>query len=116
MIPAILIQVTPRSDEEVSEYLVGSPAFKAGVRGDPSQAGSIPVHLRVSDSSQIRPDAEVVARHDAEELRRRAARIRDRSTELATELGADHPLVLRALEKAEYLDHEASKPGEIRLR
>jgi hypothetical protein len=25
---------------------VGSPAFKAGVRGDPSQAGSIPVHLR----------------------------------------------------------------------
>ncbi len=32
--------------EEVYEYLVGSPAFKAGVRGDPSQAGSIPVHLR----------------------------------------------------------------------
>ena len=31
---------------EVYEYLVGSPAFKAGVRCDPSQAGSIPVHLR----------------------------------------------------------------------
>gem|GEM_PF-2903341 len=31
---------------EVSEYLVGSPAFKAGVTGDPRQAGSIPVHLR----------------------------------------------------------------------
>lgn len=31
---------------EVSEYLVGSPAFKAGVRRDPAQAGSIPVHLR----------------------------------------------------------------------
>ncbi len=31
---------------EVSEYLVGSPAFKAGVAGDPCQAGSIPVHLR----------------------------------------------------------------------
>ncbi len=31
---------------EVSEYLVGSPAFKAGVRCEPPQAGSIPVHLR----------------------------------------------------------------------
>ncbi len=33
---------------EVSEYLVGSPAFKAGDTGDPRMAGSIPVHLRQS--------------------------------------------------------------------
>ena len=33
---------------EVSEYLVGSPAFKAGGTGDPRTAGSIPVHLRQS--------------------------------------------------------------------
>ena len=32
--------------EEVSGYLVGSPAFKAGGTGDPRPAGSIPVHLR----------------------------------------------------------------------
>src|SRR3982751_1288630 len=31
---------------EVSEHLVGSPAFKAGGRSDPATAGSIPVHLR----------------------------------------------------------------------
>ncbi len=31
---------------EVSEYLVGSPAFKAGGTSDPRPAGSIPVHLR----------------------------------------------------------------------
>ena len=31
---------------EVSERLVGSPAFKAGGTGDPRPAGSIPVHLR----------------------------------------------------------------------
>ncbi len=31
---------------EVFEYLVGSPAFKAGGTGDPRTAGSIPVHLR----------------------------------------------------------------------
>ena len=30
----------------MSEYLVGSPAFKAGGTGDPRPAGSIPVHLR----------------------------------------------------------------------
>jgi len=34
------------SSTEVSEYLVGSPAFKAGGTGDPRPAGSIPVHLR----------------------------------------------------------------------
>ena len=37
-------QVT--SEAEVSGYLVGSPAFKAGGRGAPTTAGSIPVHLR----------------------------------------------------------------------
>ena len=31
---------------EVSEYLVGSAAFKAVGTGDPRAAGSIPVHLR----------------------------------------------------------------------
>jgi len=34
------------SPSEVSEFLVGSPAFKAGGTGDPRSAGSIPVHLR----------------------------------------------------------------------
>ena len=34
------------SATEVSERLVGSPAFKAGGTGDPRPAGSIPVHLR----------------------------------------------------------------------
>gem|GEM_PF-1800460 len=33
---------------EVSEYLVGSAAFKAVETGDPRLAGSIPVHLRKS--------------------------------------------------------------------
>ena len=36
------------SSAEVSERLVGSPAFKAGGMGDPCPAGSIPVHLRHS--------------------------------------------------------------------
>ena len=35
------------SATEVSERLVGSPAFKAGGTGDPRPAGSIPVHLRI---------------------------------------------------------------------
>jgi len=34
------------SSPEVSEYLVGSAAFKAVGMGDPHPAGSIPVHLR----------------------------------------------------------------------
>ena len=39
---------------EVSEYLVGSPAFKAGGTGDPRTAGSIPVHLRwISPQDEI---------------------------------------------------------------
>ena len=37
---------------EVSEYLVGSPAFKAGDTGDPRMAGSIPVHLRKTPPSE----------------------------------------------------------------
>ena len=40
---------------EVSGYLVGSPAFKAGGTSDPRSAGSIPVHLRqIMRSQQIR--------------------------------------------------------------
>ena len=39
---------------EVSEYLVGSPAFKAGGTGDPRPAGSIPVHLRQIDTEVSR--------------------------------------------------------------
>ena len=38
--------VGPRANGEVYEYLVGSPAFKAGDASDPRMAGSIPVHLR----------------------------------------------------------------------
>jgi RNA polymerase sigma factor (sigma-70 family) len=41
---------------EVSGYLVGSPAFKAGGTGDPRPAGSIPVHLRHTQSNRARPD------------------------------------------------------------
>ncbi len=40
-----------RCPVEVSERLVGSPAFKAGGTGDPRPAGSIPVHLRQSNCS-----------------------------------------------------------------
>ena len=41
---------------EVSEYLVGSPAFKAGDTGDPRMAGSIPVHLRQKSAQAKAPD------------------------------------------------------------
>ena len=41
----------------MSEYLVGSPAFKAGGTGDPCPAGSIPVHLR-----ETRRDATAIVR------------------------------------------------------
>lgn len=63
-----------------------------------------------------REQAEVVERSDADELRARAARIRERSAELIAELGAGHPLVAQALEKAELLELEASRPAEIHLR
>ena len=39
-----------RSVLEVSGYLVGSTAFKAAETGDPRLAGSIPVHLRQTNS------------------------------------------------------------------
>jgi len=42
------MRVTQASTTEVSEYLVGSAAFKAVGTGDPRPAGSIPVHLRHS--------------------------------------------------------------------
>ena len=38
---------------EVSEYLVGSAAFKAVGCGDPTAAGSIPVHLRFSQPAVV---------------------------------------------------------------
>ena len=45
--PVSVTSGTPiTSSLEVSERLVGSPAFKAGGMGDPCPAGSIPVHLR----------------------------------------------------------------------
>lgn len=44
---------------EVSEYLVGSPAFKAGGTGDPRPAGSIPVHLRQQPSPVGQPRVDV---------------------------------------------------------
>ena len=37
---------SPRLSVEVSEHLVGSPAFKAGGADERRPAGSIPVHLR----------------------------------------------------------------------
>ncbi len=46
---------------EVSERLVGSPAFKAGGMGDPCPAGSIPVHLRQDRTRDIGCDCRVRA-------------------------------------------------------
>ncbi len=63
-----------------------------------------------------RERAEVVERSDSDELRARAARIRERSVELIAELGPDHPLVAQALEKADRLELEASRPAQIDLR
>ena len=61
-------------------------------------------------------DAIAVPRADADELLARAARIRERSQELIEALGADHPLVAEALVRAEALEREAARPGEIHLR
>jgi len=47
------MRVTQASTTEVSEYLVGSAAFKAVGTGDPRPAGSIPVHLRHSSGSLV---------------------------------------------------------------
>lgn len=63
----------------------------------------------------VRPQAEVVPTGEAVELLARAARIRERSQELVVALGADHPMVAEALERAAALEHQARKPGEIRL-
>ena len=68
------------------------------------------------DALDVRPQAEVVLTGEAVELLARAARIRERSQELVEALGADHPLVAEALERAAALEHRARKPGEIRLR
>ena len=48
---------------------MGSPAFKAGVRGVPSQAGSIPVHLREERSDERRATHRIA--RDSEGTRRR---------------------------------------------
>ncbi len=63
-----------------------------------------------------RPEAEPVARENADSLRARAARIRERSVELIDALGADHPLVSEALENARRLEREADAPSQINLR
>ena len=67
-------------------------------------------------SVETRREAHVVEHADADELRARATRIRERSAELIAELGADHALVAEALEKAEQLELEADRPSEIHLR
>ena len=69
---------------EVSEYLVGSPAFKAGGTGDPRTAGSIPVHLR---HSSLAPDED----QEPGSCVLPRARIRRRlgSAELLLDLAAD---------------------------
>lgn len=63
-----------------------------------------------------RYDAETLDLETAAELRARAARIRERSKLLIDELGADHPLVARALDKARHLEFEADTATEINLR
>ena len=63
-----------------------------------------------------RPEAETTERSDADELRARAARIRERSEELVAALGPDHPLVAQALARAESLEREAANPRHIDLR
>ncbi len=62
-----------------------------------------------------RPQADAVERSDADELRARAQRIRERSEELVAVLGEDHPLVAEARERATYLEAEAAQPGHIHL-
>jgi hypothetical protein len=64
----------------------------------------------------MRPEAETMPRDDANDLLARAMRIRERSKELIAELGADHPLVAQALQRADALEREAAHPGEIHLR
>lgn len=61
-------------------------------------------------------DAETLQLSRAQELLARAARIRERSTELSAALGPDHSLVAQAIERAEYLEREAATPDHIDLR
>ncbi len=61
-----------------------------------------------------RVDAEALQLEDANDLRVRASRIRARSAELIAELGADHPLVERAVSKARVLDLQAAELTPIR--
>ncbi len=61
-----------------------------------------------------RIDAEACQLDDADDLRVRASRIRARSAELIAELGPEHPLVARAVNKARVLDLQASALAPIR--
>ena len=63
------------------------------------------------DIVNTRYDAETLGLETPAELRARAARIRERSKMLVDELGADHPLVARALDKARHLEREADELG-----
>ena len=62
-----------------------------------------------------RYDSETLDAVDAAELLARAQRIRARSRLLIQELGPDHPLVARALQKARSLEAQADR-AEIHLR
>jgi hypothetical protein len=75
-----------------------------------------PDHDPDSASLETQPDIEVVDGSAEDDRSVRASRIRERSEELVEALGADHPLVRAALEKADALDWEAEHPGEIRMR
>lgn len=63
-----------------------------------------------------RPDIDVEPDAATDELRARARRIRVRAQELVDALGAEHPLVREALERADALDRRAEAPGQIHLR
>ncbi len=77
---------------EVSEYLVGSPAFKAGGTGDPRTAGSIPVHLRcLSPRSRIRALCALDRLADGEPIFARAAEPPELPRAPSTGLRTVHP-------------------------
>ncbi|MGI9621877.1 MAG: hypothetical protein ACR2PK_03490 [Acidimicrobiales bacterium] len=83
--------------------------------------GDNPSSTEDSDGSEestieTRPQAEVEARDDENELLARALRIRERADELIAALGPDHPLVDQALQRADALEREARQPGQIHLR
>ncbi len=80
---------------EVSEHLVGSPAFKAGGTGDPRPAGSIPVHLRHRPLRQGDAQAGTPGNHgvgdrgsdQAPKVRRTMAMIASMSSSVAVSTG-----------------------------